>query len=282
MRILLLTILLAFSPLLHAHEGDGGQTVLRPVHAAYTVEAGSAHFADTYLTPLRYSGWQTTLRYDRMQAMRFDPGRWTMQLDFAATAARTLNPVGNATMWYWGIDFNWGMMRRLWQRGGFSVMAGGQLDLNLGALYSARNGNNPVAAKAALTVGVAGRLGWKGRIGKVPVTLSWQPSLPVTGAFFSPEYGELYYEIYLGDHRNLARAAWWGNYFKLDNLIAADIHFGATSVRVGYRNSYLSTQASHITSRMISHCAVIGISGEWISLNPRKPLSGKAKIISAL
>lgn len=255
---------------------------LRPVYAAYTVEAGSAHLADTYLTPLRYSGWQTTLRYDRMQAMRFAPEKWVMQLDFAATAARTLNPNGNATMWYWGVDFSWGMMRRLWCRGGFSAMAGGNVNLTLGALYTARNGNNPVAAKAAATIGITGRLGWKGRIGRLPVTVGWQPSLPVGGAFFSPEYGELYYEIYLGDRKNLARAAWWGNYFRIDNTITADLHFGGTSLRLGYRNSYLSTEASHITSRMISHCAVIGISGEWISLNPRRPLTGKAKIISAL
>lgn len=282
MKHLFLSLLLLASVPCAVMAQEPEEEPLRPVFASYCVEAGSAHFADTYLTPLRYGGWQTTLRYDRLQAMKFAPRQWVMQLDFAATAARTVNPVGNATMWYWGVDFSWGMMRRLWCGGRFSLMGGGDLDLNLGALYSSRNGNNPVAVKAAMTIGLTARLGWRGKIGRLPLTVTWQPSLPVTGAFFSPEYGELYYEIYLGDRKNLARAAWWGNYFRIDNMIAADLHIGATSLRLGYRNSYLSSEASHITSRMISHCAVIGISGEWLSLNPRRPFTGKAKIISAL
>lgn len=33
-----------------------GVKPLRPVTAAYTLEAGSSHLSDTYLTPLKYSG----------------------------------------------------------------------------------------------------------------------------------------------------------------------------------------------------------------------------------
>ena len=36
---------------------------VRPVLSAYGVEAGSAHLADTYLTPLHYNGWHTALTY---------------------------------------------------------------------------------------------------------------------------------------------------------------------------------------------------------------------------
>ena len=263
-------------------QNNSDPETLRPVFAAYTVEAGSSHIADTYLTPLRYDGWATTLRYDRMQAMKFSPRKWVMQLDFAVTASRTHNPAGNASIWQADIDFSWGMMRRVWQSAGFSAMVGPEAKINLGALYSARNGNNPVSAKAAVTAGVSGRLGWRGKIGRLPLTLSWQPSLPIVGTFFAPEYGELYYEIYLGDHRNLCRAAWWGNYFRLDNLVCADLHFGGTSLRVGYRNSFLSTSASHITTRIMRHTAVIGISGEWLSINLRKPHQANSHIISPL
>ena len=58
----------------------GAQTVERPVLSSYTVEAGSAHLVETYLSPLKYSGWGTALGYERMQAMRFDPENWVMNL----------------------------------------------------------------------------------------------------------------------------------------------------------------------------------------------------------
>lgn len=255
---------------------------LRPVAAAYTLEAGSSHLADTYLTPLHYDGWHLALRYSRLQAMRFDPGRWVMQLRLGAVTGRTMNPVRNATMWRWGIDASWAMMRRWWSRGNLGLMAGPQIAADLGALYSERNGNNPVSAKAAVTLGLTARLSWATRLGHLPLRLTWQPSLPVGGCFFAPDYGELYYEIYLGNHSGLARAAWWGNYFSLGNLITADLRIGATSLRLGYRCDYLSTKASHITSRAITHSAVIGISGEWLSVDPRRPANAATRLISPL
>ena len=48
---------------------------LRPVAAAYTVEAGSSQIVNTYLTPLRYDGMELALRYERMQAMKFSPDK---------------------------------------------------------------------------------------------------------------------------------------------------------------------------------------------------------------
>ncbi len=59
---------------------DDREAIERPVVSAYTLEAGTAHIAQTYLSPLRYSGPMLALSYERMQAMRFDPERWVMRL----------------------------------------------------------------------------------------------------------------------------------------------------------------------------------------------------------
>ncbi|MDE5687243.1 MAG: DUF3316 domain-containing protein [Paramuribaculum sp.] len=256
--------------------------VLRPVTAAYTIEGGTSHIADTYLSPIKYSGWTTSLRYERMQAMKFSPDRWVMQLAASVSLQRALNYVGNSTMWYAGVDFSWGMMRRWQVTPGLTLAIGGEAAADLGGLYAMRNGNNPVSAKAAVTIGATGYAAYNMKIGRLPVTLCWQPSLPVTGVFFSPDYGELYYEIYLGDHDNLVHCAWWGNYFRLDNALTADLHFGATSLRVGYRGMILSTKVNNLVSRHFTHSAVIGVSGEWLSLNPRRRMSPKARIVNAL
>ena len=260
------------------------EPVIRPVTSAYTIEGGSSHIADTYLTPLRYSGWTTALSYERMQAMRFDPERWVMRLTTSFALEKTDNPSRNASVW--GVDANvsWGMMRRfhLSSVPSLTLAGGGSAELNIGALYSTRNGNNPVSAKASATVNITGYATWNFTLWRLPVTVRYQPTLPVAGAFFSPDYGELYYEIYLGDTSGLAHAAWWGNYFRLDNLLTADLHFGGTSLRLGYHGNILSTKVNDIVTRNISHCAVVGVTGEWMTLNRRHPISKEARIISAL
>ena len=258
------------------------QTVERPVLSAYTLEAGSAHLAETYLSPLKHSGWNIALGYERMQAMRFSPERWVMQLQGRLALQRTNNPARNARMWNIDLDIRWGMAHRWRLADGWTVSAGGSTGIDLGAFYNPRNSNNPVAAKAAWTVNALGSLSWNTRLASLPVCLRYQAELPLTGIFFSPAYGELYYEIYLGNHKNLVRGAWPGNYFGLNNLLTADLRFGRTTMRLGYRCNILSTKASHIVTRRVEHCAVIGIVCEWLSIGPKTTPSTDTKIVNAL
>ena len=158
----------------------------------------------------------------------------------------------------------------------------GSTAVDLGCIYSERNGNNPASAKAAWTLNLTAYASWNVNIGSLPVTLRYQPTLPVTGVFFSPDYGQLYYEIYLGNDSGLAHAAWWGNYFAMENLLTADLHLSNTCLRIGYRNNILSTKVNNITTRMANHSFVVGLSGEWIGISSRKSMPEKARIISAL
>lgn len=254
----------------------------RPVLSAYTFEAGSAHLAETYLSPLKYSGWALGLGYERMQAMRFNPEKWVMQLNFRLRGEGTQNTVGNADMWNLGLEMRWGMQRVFRLDGGWKVFAGGSTGLDAGVIYNPRNSNNPVAVKAAWTVGALGAVAYNGTWRKIPFCLRYQLNVPLTGVFFSPAYGELYYEIYMGNHKGLARAAWFGNYFRMDNLLTLDMRFGRTTLRLGYRLDALSQEASHIVTRRVSHTAVIGVVNEWISLGVKPSLSKKTKIINAL
>ncbi|MCD8393764.1 MAG: DUF3316 domain-containing protein [Bacteroidales bacterium] len=243
----------------------------RPVTASYMLEAGSAHLADTYLTPLKYSGWKLGLAYERFQAMKFNPEGWVMRYWGELEVDHTENPARNATMWLADLNLSWAMMHRWRLDHEVSLYLGGLTGVNLGALYNDRNGNNPVAVKAAWTVDLTAMATWKYRLGRLPILLRYQATMPLTGVFFSPDYGELYYEIYLGDHNGLAHAAWPGNYFSLDNLLTADLQLGGTWLRLGYHCLWHSSRVNHITSRHITHAFTIGITGEFLSLNPRRP-----------
>lgn len=281
MRPLAVILCLVSAVLLRAADGE---KPLRPVAAAYTVEVGSSHLSDTYLTPLKYTGQSFALGYERLQAMAFSPERWVMQLSGRLGLNRALNPARNATMWDLDLELQWAMMHR-WRIGsvsGLQLYGGGATTLDVGALYLSRNGNNPVSAKASWTVGLTGAAVYNFSISRLPVCLRYQPTLPVIGAFFSPDYGELYYEIYLGNHSGLAHAAWFGNYFRLNNLLTADLRFGSTNLRLGYRADVLSTKVNNLVTRRITHSFVIGVSGEWLSMPRSGRISDNAKIISAL
>lgn len=256
--------------------------VVRPVLSAYTIEAGSAHQCDTYLTPLHYSGWQGALGYERMQAMRRNPQRLIMALGGRLALSRTLNPAGTAAMWSVSLRPSWSMMWRWRMPAGLTLAAGGCVSAELGALSLMRNSNNPVAVRASLTVGVTGMAAWNGSLGRLPVTLIYRPAMPLAGAFFSPDYDELYYEIWLGNRAGLCHAAWPGSYFRLDNLLAADIHLGSSTLRVGYACDIFSSKGAGIVSRQITHSLVIGVTTEWISLGARSARTPDARVISAL
>jgi hypothetical protein len=265
-----------------AHDADIDDKPLRPVISAYTVEAGSSHIADTYLTPLKYAGWHVALHYERMQAMAFNPQNWVMQLDFQINGDRATYYKKGPEMWYADIDARWAMMRRWHPVSKLTVGVGPGTELTLGAMYLKRNGNNPVAAKGAWTVNAAAYAAYNMKIGKLPVTLRYEASLPTLGVFFAPDYGELYYEIWLGNHSGLAHAAWWGNYFRLDNYLTADLRFGGTTLRLGYHNDILSTKSSGIVSERITHAFSIGVTTEWFSLPSKRKQIDTAKTISAL
>lgn len=259
-----------------------GMEFERPVLSAYMLEAGSAHIAETYLSPLKYSGWGISMAYERMQAMRFNPENWVMQLYGRLRTESTRNPARNARMWDLGLELRWGMEHVFRLTDKWKLFAGGSTGIDLGALYSPRNSNNPVAAKGAWNVGFLGAAAWNGALGRLPICLRYQAQLPVAGIFFSPAYGELYYEIYMGNHKGLLRPAWFGNYFRLDNLLTADLRFGNTILRLGYRLDIFSQKASDIVTRRISHSAVIGLVNEWISLGSGRSITDRTRIINAL
>lgn len=251
-----------------AHAQADSTALIRAVTSSYDIEAGYAEIADTYLTPLKYTGTHTAFRYERSQPMRLNPARWIMQLDLRTQLDLTENPARNADMSQIALQASWAMMHRWALPAGVTVGLGGAPHLNLGMLYLNTNGNNPVSVKAALTLDAKAYASWSSHINRLKFTLRYQPSLPLTGVFFAPDYGQLYYQIYLGETKGLAHAAWWGNYFAMDNLLTADLHFGNTSLRLGYFNHIFSSKANNIVSRQITHALVLGVTTNWISLSP--------------
>lgn len=56
-------ILLAAISISSAGHAQEEIEILRPVNSVYTLEAGSSHVTDTYLSPIKYTGWHLGLKY---------------------------------------------------------------------------------------------------------------------------------------------------------------------------------------------------------------------------
>lgn len=257
---------------------------VRPVTSLFSAGIGAAHLLDTYLSPLPYDGTHFSLSWQHFQATGFSPEKWVRQLQFDVDYNITHNPAGNHDNHALLGQAQWALMRQ-WRDIGshdLRLAVGGETAIRGGILYTAHNSNNVVSGRVHWNIGATALAVYNFRIKRLPVTLSYQATIPVAGVFYSPDYDETYYEIYLGNHKNLAHFGWWGNRFDMENLVAADLHFGSTIVRIGYRNRFMTSWVNNLSVRERNHSFVIGIGGEILSLGYRKPLPGNAPRLSPL
>ena len=281
-RFLLFMLLLAWGWQYAVAQGSGDERPLRPVATVISAQYGHASVLDTYLSPVRYGGHAMSLGYEAQQATGFAPERWTRQLSVGIDYDYTHNPAGNHTMHSLIVDGRWGMMRR-WRdvlTPGLQFQLGGATQLRGGVLYNANNSNNVASARIHWNVGLLGQAIYNTHITRLPITVRYQAALPVMGVFFAPDYDEAYYEIYLGNRRNLAHLGWWGNRFDLDHMLSADLHLGNTIVRVGYRNRISTSWINHISTREMNHYVVIGIGGEFLNVGAKHSKKVNNNIIS--
>ena len=270
--LLLIMLSMAWGTQCAIAQGNESEKPLRPVASMFSAQYGHATELDSYISPVKYGGHAVALAYEAQQATGFNPQRWTRQLSIETDYSYTHNPAGNHEAHALMVDARWALMHR-WKdviTPNLTLQLGGETQLRGGVLYNAHNSNNVVSARIHWNVGLMGQAIYNTHIKSLPITLRYQASLPVAGAFFSPDYDEAYYEIYLGNRSNLAHFGWWGNRFDIDHMLSADLHLGNTILRVGYRNRINTSWTNDINTRSIAHYLVIGIGGEFLSVSPKK------------
>lgn len=242
---------------------------LRPVASAFTFEIGRQSALDTYLSPIRYSGLDVALGYERLRAASFAPEKWLTRHNVSVNFASMKNQSGSGAMMSLYLDYSFAMLRR-WQLGrGLWLAGGGEAALTLGGLYNLRNSNNPATAKVAIDLGATAMASYHLRVGRLPLTFRYQVSLPVVGAFFSPAFGQSYYEMfYIGNTSGIVHFGAWHNRVDLRNYLSVDLHLGKMALRLGYRQLMRTTHVNHIDTQVLGHMFVLGISGEIFRTAP--------------
>jgi len=266
---------------MHAQTAD--TTALRPILSMMTADVGYASVHDDYLTPITYSGVDVAIGYEAMRAAWFDPEQWVWQLLTDIDYNHIKNPAGNRTMHRLMADLAVGMMHR-W-RGvtirHFDLAVGPMLQVSGGAIYNAANSNNVVSAKCYINMGATAMAAYHTKLWRLPISLRYATQLPMVGVFFAPQYDESYYEIYLGNHRELAHVGWWGNRLDVTHQLTADLRLSNIVLRIGYRARYERSSVSHLVTHNVTHSVVLGIGGEWLAVG-RKHHSNPRRIISSL
>lgn len=278
-RIFIATLLATVACVCSAQENIGAE--LRPVNSMFSFGVGGASVLDTYLTPIRYKGTSIRLDYNRYQAMKFSPQKWIMQLEAGATYDKVNNPIKSHSMQGAFVDFSWGMMRRWKPISGLQISAGASTSFDGGVIYNPLNSNNPVSVKLHWSINPTAMAVYNTSVARIPITLRYQATISMLGLFFSPEYGEAFYEIYVGNRNGLVHFGSWGNRFDMCNSLSVDIHIGNTALRLGYSGTIQSSWVNNISTQIYGNCFTIGVGGDWISMYKSRK-TGASKINSAI
>jgi hypothetical protein len=224
------------------------------------IGAGSTSVYDTYLSPLEYTGSHIGLLYEQMSLTGLLNGQISAQHLFNLEIADTKNSSGTARNYAGNLEYAYGLYYRFKPVHKIQFFAGMQADGQLGFVYNNRNGNNPVTGKVNLNLNVSGMASYKFRVKQQPVQLRYQINIPVAGGFFSPQFGQSYYEIGLGDRQGLFHFASFHNQRIMQNLLSAELPFNSFILRLAYMNRIYETRVNHLDTRIVSHSFYVGFS----------------------
>lgn len=225
----------------------------------YSLEIGGESVVDTYISPLVYDGFRLGLNgyWDRqLSSLPYDifmDGDVAFNASFAGRASSSSRLYGAFVRGGWGMNRTFTLP---WQ---LSLSAGAGVGVEAGVLYLPTNGNNPASAKGYAGLHLKASLSRPFTFLKKKCRVRAEAMLPSVGIMFSPQYGQSYYEIYLGDRTGLVHCAWWGNRMRLISSLTFDIGLGPHTMTLGYSYGLLSSKVNSLNTRIISHSLSVGI-----------------------
>lgn len=266
-KIIIVLLLTVCSSSLHAQE-----SVLQSTNQATLLGIGKTFLTDTYLSPLEYGGLSMSLLHDRIGPTRYFNEKLLLQQQFQMQLAFTKNPAASASEYFGELAYYVNGLYPFLRNERFRFLAGGGLDASLGGIYNVRNSNNPGSLKTSVNLNLSAMATYNWQ----RLTFRWQMSAPFLGLFFSPGYGQSYYEIFsLGNGRGTIRLASFQNQLALRNYFTVDIPVNNVTIRTGYLADFYRTNVNDITTVIISHQWMVGLAVESLNFGGFKVKNGK-------
>ncbi len=230
---------------------------------------GFANVFDTYLSPQAYKGVEIRILRETMPLIlpsgtTSDTKPWLRQSVFQGFGSYTEHPSGDNTSitlmgeWRWGYLYHFHIPVL---PAALEILAGGQLYGEGGMIYNMANGNNPVAMKLGAGAGITGMALYRFGSLRKPLSVRYQFFAPVLGAFFSPHYGQSYYEIFsLGNSEGVVRFSSLHNKPSLWQQISLDFQvFRKNTIRFSYVADIRQSDVNHLKYHQWSHIFMLGL-----------------------
>ena len=232
---------------------------------------GTANLYDTYLSPLEYKGRSIRLLNERMKKTSWFNKRFSWQQFIEVEFASIDNPAKNAGEYSLLAGYSWGGHYNLIETDKFRFSAGGSWSLNGGVLYNRRNSNNPASARAYSNINLSAIAFYKWK----SIMFRGQLDTPLLGVLFSPEYGQSYYEISLGNSVKVINFASLHNQRALRAYLTADIPVSKYSIRIGYLGAFYQTKVHNLQTHNYTNSFIIGLVFESINLGGNRIKNNK-------
>ena len=145
-------------------------------------------------------------------------------------------------------------------RSRWELNAGAGLQTRLGFVYNTLGGNNPASARAAVNIIASGQTRCHFDMWHKPFTAALQADVPLTGIFFSPDYGQSYYEIFsLGHYSHNVQMVNPFRAFQANLLLTLDCRIKErTAIRLGWQGQFMQSHTNGLKTQDFHHNFLVG------------------------
>lgn len=231
---------------------------------------GIANF-DHYMSLNKYTGSQMVVSNYRMmsrpEARVFENIERECVVSFAGMTDKA--GLGLSLMAYVGYMNKWNYI--LLEHEHLTIYGGPSLISRIGGLYNVRNSNNPSQAYLHCSFAPQINATYRFQIFNYPMAVSAYLALPLFGVSFAPDYGELYYEMYisnriLDDIRFISPL----NYSSVYSRLSLDMPLKRCQMRISCDYNALYTDIGSNARAMMNGIVYVGLVRKFKSLDYAK------------
>ena len=232
--------------------------------------AGKASVYDTYLSPLKYTGSNLGLYHEQMKTTGLMNGKLSVQNLLVMNYSWSKNKPETASYYNGLIEYNYGLYYCFRPAEKLQVFAGTQAGGLLGFVYNTRNGNNPATGKVHLNLSLSTIVAYKLKIKSQPIHFRYQLNLPFAGMMYSPHFGQSYYEIGLGDTKDLIHFASFHNHLSLRNMLSVETPISTLILRLAYSHTLYETRKNDLDTQLNLNMFYIGFSKNFFVVSKKQ------------
>jgi len=261
-------IIISFLCIFYSLDAQTDTDKSNSINEGTMIGIGGYHIKNTYLSPVIYAGTGIRFINERMKMLATSDQKISsyQALDIDLSSVR--NPASTVAAIAGFADYSFGYHYRFQPFQSFKLLTGASVKGMFGFVYNTQSANNPIATHIDLDLNVSAMGIYTFRIKNYPLTCRLQTDFPLAGALFTPAYGQSYYEIFgLGNTSGIVGFSSLHNKFAMRNYFSVDFSVLMITFRLGYLNSFYSTDIKNIQTRYISHNLLIGFVKEFITFS---------------